>query len=90
MLLLLSLLSLLQVIAYLAGLHASGKWRPSLVVAPATVLRQWMTELRTWCVVGVPEGGCAVPWVVLCVRLWCETAPVACTGWCTLSQESTS
>eukprot|EP00878_Enallax_costatus_P017650 GHUV01018544.1.p1 GENE.GHUV01018544.1~~GHUV01018544.1.p1 ORF type:complete len:477 (+),score=112.58 GHUV01018544.1:60-1433(+) len=23
-------------------------WKPSLVVAPATVLRQWMTELRTW------------------------------------------
>lgn len=41
---------LLQVIAYLAGLHASGMWRPTLVVAPATVLRQWMTELRTWSV----------------------------------------
>lgn len=67
-LLLLSLLSLLQVIAYLAGLHASGKWRPSLVVAPATVLRQWMTELRAWCV-GMPEGGCAVHWVVLCLGL---------------------
>lgn len=37
-----------QVIAYLAGLHHSGLWRPSLVVAPATVLRQWMGELRTW------------------------------------------
>lgn len=41
-------LLLLQVIAYFAGLHASGMWRPTLVVAPATVLRQWMTELRTW------------------------------------------
>jgi hypothetical protein len=40
---------LVQVIAYFAGLHASGMWRPSLVVAPATMLRQWMTELRTWC-----------------------------------------
>lgn len=39
---------MLQVIAYLAGLHASGLWRPTLVVAPATVLRQWMTELRAW------------------------------------------
>ncbi|KAF6256644.1 P-loop containing nucleoside triphosphate hydrolase protein [Scenedesmus sp. NREL 46B-D3] len=38
----------IQVIAYLAGLHHSGLWRPSLVVAPATVLRQWMGELRTW------------------------------------------
>jgi hypothetical protein len=39
---------LCQVIAYLAGLHHSGLWRRSLVVAPATVLRQWMGELRTW------------------------------------------
>lgn len=39
---------MLQVIAYLAGLHSSGLWRPTLVVAPATVLRQWMTELRAW------------------------------------------
>lgn len=39
---------LLQVIAYLAGLHHSGLWKPSLVVAPATVLRQWMNELRIW------------------------------------------
>lgn len=38
----------LQIIAYLAGLHYSGMWRPALVVAPATVLRQWMAELRSW------------------------------------------
>jgi hypothetical protein len=37
-----------QVIAYLAGLHYSGLWRPSLVVAPTTLLRQWMRELRAW------------------------------------------
>jgi hypothetical protein len=36
------------VIAYLAGLHASGLYRPSLIVAPATVLRQWLRELRVW------------------------------------------
>ncbi len=39
---------LLQVTAYLAGLHHSGLYRPSLVVCPATVLRQWMGELRAW------------------------------------------
>eukprot|EP00775_Hariotina_reticulata_P009427 gene9427-9593_t len=38
----------IQIIAYLAGLHYSGMWRPALVVAPATVLRQWMAELRSW------------------------------------------
>jgi hypothetical protein len=38
----------MQIIAYLAGLHYSGMWRPALVVAPATVLRQWMAELRSW------------------------------------------
>lgn len=37
-----------QVIAYLAGLHYSGMFRPSLVVCPATVMRQWMRELRVW------------------------------------------
>lgn len=37
-----------QVIAYLAGLQAAGLYRPSLVVCPATVLRQWLRELRAW------------------------------------------
>ena len=37
-----------KVIAYLAGLHHSGLWRPSLIVCPATVLRQWLRELRAW------------------------------------------
>ncbi|GIM09327.1 hypothetical protein Vretimale_13236, partial [Volvox reticuliferus] len=37
-----------QVIAYLAGLHHSGRYRPSLVVCPATVIRQWLRELRVW------------------------------------------
>jgi hypothetical protein len=39
---------LLQVIAFLAGLHHSGLFRPSLIVCPATVLRQWLRELRAW------------------------------------------
>jgi DNA excision repair protein ERCC-6 len=39
-----------QVAAYLGGLEASGllRGRPALVVAPATVLRQWVRELRAW------------------------------------------
>jgi DNA excision repair protein ERCC-6 len=47
----------IQVIAYLAGLHASGLYRPSLIVCPATVLRQWMRELRTW----YPPFRCVAP-----------------------------
>ncbi|CAL5223760.1 g6324 [Coccomyxa viridis] len=37
-----------QVAAFLAGLHHSGLFRPSIVVCPATVLRQWLRELRLW------------------------------------------
>jgi len=38
-----------QVAALLAGLHASGLLgRPSLLVAPATLLNQWVRELRAW------------------------------------------
>ncbi len=37
-----------QVIAFLAGLHHSGLFRPTLIVCPATVLRQWLRELRCW------------------------------------------
>ena len=38
----------LQVAAFLAGLHHSRKFRPTLVVCPATVMRQWLRELRIW------------------------------------------
>lgn len=38
-----------QVAALLGALHYSGALRrPSIVVAPATVLRQWVRELHTW------------------------------------------
>ena len=37
-----------QVAAFLAGLHHSGKFKPSIIVCPATVLRQWLRELRLW------------------------------------------
>ena len=38
----------IQLAAFLAGLHHSGMFKPSLIVAPATVLRQWLRELRAW------------------------------------------
>eukprot|EP00955_Chlamydomonas_euryale_P081059 363518-Chlamydomonas_euryale.AAC.6 len=37
-----------QLASFLAGLHASGLFTASLVVCPATVLRQWMNELHVW------------------------------------------
>jgi hypothetical protein len=37
-----------QIIVFLAGLHHSGLYRPTLVVCPATVLRQWLREVRAW------------------------------------------
>ncbi|KAI9893701.1 MAG: hypothetical protein M1814_005917 [Vezdaea aestivalis] len=39
----------IQIISFLAGLHHSGKLtKPILVVAPATVLRQWVSEFHRW------------------------------------------
>lgn len=39
----------IQIIAFLASLHHSGKLNgPILVVCPATVLRQWCKEFHTW------------------------------------------
>jgi len=37
-----------QLAAFLGALHHSGLYRPSLIVCPATMLRQWQRELRTW------------------------------------------
>lgn len=38
-----------QIAAFLAGLHYSGKLdKPVLVVCPATVLRQWVNEFHRW------------------------------------------
>ena len=34
--------------AFLAGLHHSGQFAPSIIVCPPTVLRQWLRELRLW------------------------------------------
>ena len=39
----------IQIISFLAGLHYSKKLtRPVIVVAPATVLRQWVNEFHRW------------------------------------------
>lgn len=39
----------IQITAFLAGLHYSQKiTRPIIVVAPATVMKQWVNEFHTW------------------------------------------
>ena len=39
----------IQAIAFLAGLHYSKKiTRPTIIVAPATVMKQWVNEFHTW------------------------------------------
>ncbi|KAI4132295.1 MAG: hypothetical protein LQ338_000756 [Usnochroma carphineum] len=39
----------IQVISFLAGLHYSKKMsKPIIVVAPATVMKQWVNEFHTW------------------------------------------
>ncbi len=39
----------IQIIAFLAGLHYSKKLtKPIIVVAPATVMKQWVNEFHTW------------------------------------------
>eukprot|EP00798_Chlamydomonas_sp_ICE-L_P016205 gene16205-22369_t len=38
----------IQVIVYLVGLLHSHMYRPTIVICPATVMRQWMREVRVW------------------------------------------
>ena len=39
----------IQIIAFLAGVHYSKKLtKPIIVVAPATVMKQWVNEFHTW------------------------------------------
>lgn len=39
----------IQITAFLAGLHYSGKLKePALVVCPATVMKQWVNEFHRW------------------------------------------
>ena len=37
-----------QVSSFLCALHHSGMYSPSIIVCPATMLRQWRRELRIW------------------------------------------
>jgi DNA excision repair protein ERCC-6 len=37
-----------QVISFLASLHNSNLYKPSIVVCPVTLLRQWEREIMTW------------------------------------------
>ncbi|KAJ4809891.1 Protein CHROMATIN REMODELING 8 [Rhynchospora pubera] len=37
-----------QVISFLASLHYSSLYKPSIVVCPATLLEQWEREAKTW------------------------------------------
>lgn len=38
----------IQLAVFLAGLHRSNMFKPSIIVCPATVMRQWLRELRAW------------------------------------------
>ncbi|CAM6103711.1 unnamed protein product [Calypogeia fissa] len=38
----------IQVIAFLAALHYSGLYSPSIVICPVTLLRQWKREVKKW------------------------------------------
>lgn len=38
----------IQVIAFLAALHFSGMYKPSIIICPVTLLRQWRREVRKW------------------------------------------
>ncbi|KAI5066883.1 hypothetical protein GOP47_0017411 [Adiantum capillus-veneris] len=38
----------IQVTAFLAALHHSGLYTPSIIVCPVTLLRQWKREVKKW------------------------------------------
>ncbi|KAK9120682.1 hypothetical protein Syun_018299 [Stephania yunnanensis] len=38
----------IQVLAFLGSLHFSNMYQPSIVICPATLLRQWKREARKW------------------------------------------
>ncbi|EPS63882.1 chromatin remodeling complex subunit, partial [Genlisea aurea] len=38
----------IQVLAFLGSLHFSGMYRPSIIVCPVTLLRQWQREATKW------------------------------------------
>lgn len=38
-----------QVLSFLGALHFSKMYKPSIVICPVTLLRQWQREARKWC-----------------------------------------
>ena len=38
----------IQVLAFLGSLHFSNMYKPSIIVCPVTLLRQWKREARKW------------------------------------------
>ncbi|KAG6549739.1 hypothetical protein Mapa_008719 [Marchantia paleacea] len=38
----------IQVTSFLAALHYSGLYRPSIIICPVTLLRQWKREVKKW------------------------------------------
>nr|XP_048336772.1 protein CHROMATIN REMODELING 8 [Ziziphus jujuba var. spinosa] len=38
----------IQVLSFLGALHFSGLYKPSIIVCPVTLLRQWKREVRKW------------------------------------------
>ena len=38
----------IQLISFFAALHQSGVWAPSIVVCPATIMGQWVSEFHKW------------------------------------------
>ncbi|CAM8980702.1 unnamed protein product [Rhodiola kirilowii] len=38
----------IQVLSFLAALHFSGMYKPSIIVCPVTLLRQWSREAKKW------------------------------------------
>ncbi|KAA0038015.1 protein CHROMATIN REMODELING 8 isoform X1 [Cucumis melo var. makuwa] len=38
-----------QVLAFLGALHFSNIYKPSIIVCPVTLVRQWKREARKWC-----------------------------------------
>ena len=38
----------IQLVTYLGGLHHSGLFKASLIIAPVTTLKHWQRELRAW------------------------------------------
>ncbi|KAH6771358.1 chromatin remodeling 8 [Perilla frutescens var. hirtella] len=38
----------IQILAFLASLHFSGLYKPSIIICPVTLLQQWKREARKW------------------------------------------